>query len=355
MVAMKVLYIFGKTGLQADYWQREIEAASDTQCQYHTLNYAEYIGGQLCARAQLVDNLYYDRDRRLLRLYQAVQDALKAHTANILLADNVFPFHPEYLKELNVYKVLRTTDGPLAAYDRDIAYCHAYDLVLYHSPAYSPKLDMRAQLQYCGVKDCELWPLAVFDAHCNPTLSEEEVFAGERPIDIVFVGALWTGKLPWIAAVKRAFGHRFRIYGVASWRKKLYCAWCSRRPFWISRLPDAQYNQVYLESKIGINAHNRGKYTLGNYRLFDLPANGMLQLSDGDDYLQQFYEPGKEIVLYGSPDDLVDKLKYYLAHHEERIRIARAGYRRTMAEHRIGQRMKQLTNILAARQQRKLL
>ena len=51
-----------------------------------------------------------------------------------------FPYHPEFLRTIPQYKFLRTSDGPLAAYDRDFAYVHAYDPVLYHSPAYSRDL-----------------------------------------------------------------------------------------------------------------------------------------------------------------------------------------------------------------------
>jgi spore maturation protein CgeB len=59
-----------------------------------------------------------------------------------------------------------------------------------------------------------------------------------------------------------------------------------------------------------------------------------MQISDGGTHLREFFEVGEEIVGYGSPDDLVEKLRYYLAHDEERRRIARNGYRRVLKEYR---------------------
>ena len=40
------------------------------------------------------------------------------------------------------------------------------------------------------------------------------------------------------------------------------------------------------------------------YRLFDLPANGVMQISDGGDYLEQFFSVGEEIVSYRGAEEL---------------------------------------------------
>ncbi len=38
---------------------------------------------------------------------------------------------------------------------------------------------------------------------------------------------------------------------------------------------------------------------------------------------------------YEGADELIDKVRWYLAHDEERLRIARNGYRRAMKDYRI--------------------
>jgi spore maturation protein CgeB len=46
-------------------------------------------------------------------------------------------------------------------------------------------------------------------------------------------------------------------------------------------------------------------------------------------------------------DDLIDKIRYYLAHDTERQRIAMNGYRRVMRDHRFRDRMRQAGQLIA--------
>ena len=265
----------------------------------------------------------------------------------LLIVDNCPPYHPEFLRTLPIYKVLRTNDGPLSAYDRDFAYVHAYDHVLYHSPAYSRDLGMREKLLYVGAKRVSFWPLAVFDAWFDQALTEEQLFHRERDIDVVFVGAMFVNKLPLLAKVKRAFGRRFRLHGRGSWKMHAILEPEVRIPGYRSaRLASTSSSRSIIGSKIGINVHNRGDYTVGGYRMFELPANGVMQISDGGPFLDNFYEPGREIVGYSSADDLIDKIRYYLEHDAEREAIARAGYRRVMRDHRMPQRLRQAGELI---------
>ena len=336
---MKIIYSFNKTGFESEYWQREIATASFEGCTFIPFNHGVYLSPQRYIRAQLLDQLYFDKHPGLMQLYGALQAAIKEHRADVLIVDNCFPYHPDWLQRLPVYKVLRTSDGPLAAYDRDFAYLHAYDHVLYHSPAYSPDMGMAEKLAYCGVKRADFWPLALFDAMHDPTMGEEALFNIKRDIDVIFVGALFPNKMPLLATVKKAFGQHFRMHGMAGWKKNLYFNLMHGFPGWVSPIKFEQYVPLYQRAKIGINIHNRGKYTVGGFRLFELPGNGVMQISDGGEYLGEFYKVGKEIESYETAEELIDKVKYYLAHDDARERIARAGYRRVMRDHRLRRRL----------------
>jgi len=63
-------------------------------------------------------------------------------------------------------------------------------------------------------------------------------------------------------------------------------------------------------------------------RTFEIPACGGLQFAPRNEEIQSLFEEGKEIVCFSTPDELREKLDYYLAHETERKKIAQAGYRR---------------------------
>jgi glycosyltransferase involved in cell wall biosynthesis len=332
---LKILYSFNKHGAEADFWFREIGAASTSDITFVPFNHGPYVDARRYPRAQRLDEIYYDRDPGLMRLYADIETRVRDEQVDVLMVDNFVPYHPDWLRGLPAFKVLRIADGPLAAYDRDFAYAHAFDLVLYHSPAYSRDMQMGEKLVYIGAKRVAFWPLGVFDAAFAPALSEDDVFSLDRDIDVVFVGALHVGKMPLLAQVKRAFGSRCRMHGLTSLKKNVYFNLRYGFPGWIRPIPQSAYVPLYQRAKIGFNVHNRGKYTVGSYRLYELPANGVMQISDGDEYLQSFFDVGSEIVGYQTADELIDRIRFYLANEGERTRIARNAYRRVMRNYRI--------------------
>jgi spore maturation protein CgeB len=254
-----------------------------------------------------------------------------------MIVDNYPPYHPDYLRRFSLYKVLRVGDGPMSAYDRDFAYLHAYDHVFYHSPAYSRDMGMAEKLAYCGARRADLWPLALFDAAFEPDKDETALFAQERDIDVVFIGALYVNKMPLMAKVKKAFGRRCVMHGYTSAKKNAYYNVMHGFPGWLT--PIDSYVPLYQRARIGFNVHNRGDYTVGSYRLFDLPGNGVMQISDGGEYLEAFFRVGEEVIGYRNADELIDLIRWYLEREDERRRIAINGYRRVMQDHRIGGRL----------------
>ena len=106
------------------------------------------------------------------------------------------------------------------------------------------------------------------------------------------------------------------------------------------------YN-VFKGAKIVVNRHGEvAENFASNMRLFEATGVGSLLITDEKDNLGEFFEVGKEIETYSDPDDLVDKIKYFLAHEEERSRIARAGQARTLREHTYLHRMRELERLL---------
>jgi len=75
-------------------------------------------------------------------------------------------------------------------------------------------------------------------------------------------------------------------------------------------------------------------------RNFEVPGCGGFMLTGKAEDLESYYDLNKQIVCFEDTDDLIDKIRYYLAHEPERAAIAQAGYERTLQDHTYEQRFK---------------
>ena len=73
-------------------------------------------------------------------------------------------------------------------------------------------------------------------------------------------------------------------------------------------------------------------------RMFEINACGAFQLSYYVEGLGNCYVLDKEIAVYTDPDDLIEKIKFYLLHDELRNSISLAAYKRTVDHHTFSQR-----------------
>lgn len=77
-------------------------------------------------------------------------------------------------------------------------------------------------------------------------------------------------------------------------------------------------------------------------RNFEIPGcKGFLLTSDADN-LRDYYQDGKEIVIYKDFEDLIEKIRYYLKNDRERKKIAEAGYQKTLKEHTYEKRFNEI-------------
>ena len=137
----------------------------------------------------------------------------------------------------------------------------------------------------------DFWPFALFNAAFDTTKTEDTLFSGKRDVDVIFIGSPHLGKMPVFAKIMKALRKRLTIIGFP-WKYTAYFNANYGFPGYVRRpiKPGRPFIEWYQRSKIGINVHNRGDYTVGNYRMFDLPANGVMQISDGGKYLDRFSE-----------------------------------------------------------------
>ncbi|MCD7724741.1 MAG: glycosyltransferase [Clostridiales bacterium] len=104
--------------------------------------------------------------------------------------------------------------------------------------------------------------------------------------------------------------------------------------------------KVFYASKINLNLTLRSIETGVPLRVFDIMSVGGFVLTDYREDAAELFEEDQEIVMYRSPEELLDKVDYYLAHEQERLRIGVNGYRRVKREYSFERQLSKILEIV---------
>lgn len=111
-------------------------------------------------------------------------------------------------------------------------------------------------------------------------------------------------------------------------------------------LSDEAMIQMYSRSKISLGFSSVADAALGikqvRLRDFEAPMSGAFYLVEYFEELEECFLPDQEIVCFASERELIEKVKYYLAHEADRERIRQAGLKRARSEHTWHQRFQQM-------------
>jgi spore maturation protein CgeB len=111
-----------------------------------------------------------------------------------------------------------------------------------------------------------------------------------------------------------------------------------------------QMYDTLSQSRISLNRHiDVAEGHANNMRMFETTGVGALLMTEDAPNLPDLFDPGREVVGYEGEDDLMEKLEHYLRHDDERLAIAAAGQRRTLAEHTYRRRIPELADLLERR------
>ncbi len=160
----------------------------------------------------------------------------------------------------------------------------------------------------------------------------ELVFAGHAERDV---------RVECLAQAARQ-GVKLRLYGIDYYWKQVLPAdvYPKIRP--VRKITGDDYRKALCGAKIAacfFSRWNRDQYTR---RSFEIPACGVFLLSERTPVMQEMYQEGKEAEFFDSPEEFLDKVKFYLKNDKVRQRIAEAGFRRvTSSGHDIYSRLRQ--------------
>lgn len=99
---------------------------------------------------------------------------------------------------------------------------------------------------------------------------------------------------------------------------------------------------IYAASKINLNPTLKAIHSGISLRAFDITACGGFMLTNRQPELEELFIEGEEVGVYGSIEEFVEKLEYYMSHEDERVKIAEAGKMRCFQSHGMDKRLKEI-------------
>ena len=101
-------------------------------------------------------------------------------------------------------------------------------------------------------------------------------------------------------------------------------------------------HHVFQTSKINLNISLKGIEGGTPQRIMDILGAGGFALTNYCAETADLFEEDKEIVMFRTPEELLDKVDYYLQHDREREAIARNGHKKVMQYYTYTKKIKKL-------------
>lgn len=142
------------------------------------------------------------------------------------------------------------------------------------------------------------------------------------------------------ALIELSKHYRVNVYSNSNVSDLLRIQYCGSVDYW-SEMP-----KVFRATKINLN------FTIPNIksgiplRVWDVLGSGGFLLTNYQAEIPCYFEEGSDLVCFDGIDDLREKTGYYLAHEEERRRIAENGYEKVKRYHGYVERICQILRVV---------
>lgn len=254
-----------------------------------------------------LDRRWQRGDPTLLRFYELL--ARRVEGFDVLVNAGALNLHPDFLAMLPTFNVLYTNDDPEGSH-------HSRPVALAHDLCAIGNIAEVETYRSWGVREVCWVPMGFRAADFDPRLTKEQILTRTRPTDVALLCERQTAfRRRRVDAFARAFPQG--VYRGPGWPKGF--------------LPEDQRVPLLQNTRIGINIHNSTGPI--NFRLYYLPANGVMQLCDNKSHLGRVFELGTEVVGFDTVDEAIEMCRYYLAHEDERRAIAAAGWERSLRDY----------------------
>lgn len=105
--------------------------------------------------------------------------------------------------------------------------------------------------------------------------------------------------------------------------------------------------KIFHASKINLNITMRAIESGLSLRVWDVLGCGGFLLTNYQAEIPEYFEIGKDLEVYESTEDLIQKVDYYLHHDAKRMEIALHGYEKTARYHTYEIRLAEMIRILS--------
>jgi len=261
-------------------------------------------------------------DPAILDMYSSLLEEIS--DKDVLILYNGANLHPEFVRLLNVLKVYTAGDDPESTEVLTKPIAPVFNIHLINNIA------CLQMYRDWGLKHVHFWPLGSISTIDElKDINEDNILdLSKRNIKTIFCG----GYTPW----RR---NRLNIL-----HEKFPTAYICGNGMPKGMISDVELDKYYRLSQIGWNLHN----SIGpiNFRTYELPAYGIMQICDNKEKLGEIFRLNKEVIGYNDINECVELTQYYLDSVDEQREIALGGWRRWRSEYHPDQIWEKLAHIV---------
>lgn len=229
---------------------------------------------------------------------------------DVFLNWNGINIHPKFIEKLPTFNVFSCFDDPESSERLSRPVAASYDLSLVGNIA-----EIETYRSW-GVENVEFWPLGFWETEYDPNLTYEKILNQERKYPVSLI----------CERISKYREDRLDKFYKAFPQGKYYGkGWPN------GFLDDCQKINLYQNTRIGINIHNSTGPI--NYRTYELPANGVMQICDNKHFLSKLFRLNHEVVGFDTIDEAIELTRYYINNDDERKRIAANGWKKSISDY----------------------
>jgi len=109
---LKVIFSIGLDKFARETYYEEYKSLSNDEYEFILFDHREPLGSRIIWDARTLDKLYRNRDEKLLQTYNKLTELIAESKADVFIVGTDNIYHPEFIKNLDIYTVLRCTDDP---------------------------------------------------------------------------------------------------------------------------------------------------------------------------------------------------------------------------------------------------